>query len=95
MEDLRCRTLSEWLPEDADDHPLPETLAEAERLAASIERAVQRETRGGVRNLRVEVNRNGVFLRGRCPTYYLKQLAQHAAMALPSEMRLTNQIEVA
>lgn len=94
MEELRCLTLSSWPVEDAGAHPLPETLAEAERLAASIERAVQRETRGGVRNLSVVVSRNGVLLRGRCPTYYLKQLAQHAAMTLPGGARLTNQIEV-
>ena len=66
----------------------------SKRLAASIERAVQRETHGGVRNLCVEVNGSGVYLRGRCPTYYLKQLAQHAAMGLPGGHRLTNQIEV-
>ena len=94
MDDLCCRTASTWSPDHRADHPLPETLAEAERLAASIERAVQRETRGGVRNLSVEVNRQGVFLKGRCPTYYLKQLAQHAAMGIPGGDRLTNQIEV-
>ena len=35
------------------DHPLPETLADAERLAASIERAVLRET-----DLQLPVTRN-------------------------------------
>jgi osmotically-inducible protein OsmY len=74
---------------------LPETLEEAEELAASIERAVQRETGRGVRNLRVEVNRDGVLLKGRCTTYHCKQLAQHAAMGMPGGDRLTNQIEVA
>jgi len=73
---------------------LPETLAEAEELAASIEKAVQRETARGVRNLSVEVNRDGVLLRGRCTTYYCKQLAQHAAMGMPGGDRLTNSIEV-
>ena len=48
---------------------LPETLEEAEALAASIERAVKRETGHGIRNLRVDVNPNGVLLRGRCTTY--------------------------
>jgi len=94
MDDLYCRTVSTWSPDRYDDHPLPETLAEAERLAASIERAVRRETRGGVHNLSVEVSRQGVLLKGRCPTYYLKQLAQHAAMGMPGGNRLTNQIEV-
>ena len=94
MDDLGCHTSASWRAAGTDDHPLPETLAEAERLAASIERAVRQETRGGVRNLCVEVNRYGIFLRGRCPTYYLKQLAQHAAMGIPGSDRLTNQIEV-
>lgn len=76
------------------DHPLPETLAEAERLAASIERAVWRETGGRVRNLRVSVNHQGVTLTGRCTTYYTKQQAQHAAMAFPGEHSLSNEIEV-
>lgn len=76
------------------DHPLPQTLAEAERLAASIERAVWRETAGNVRDLRVEVNRDGILLTGHCNTYYAKQKAQHAAMRVPGGGQLTNQIEV-
>lgn len=77
------------------DAVLPETLEEAEKLAASIERAVQRETSGGVRNLSVEVKGEGVMLRGRCDTYYCKQLAQHAAMSFRGAWPLTNAIEVA
>lgn len=75
------------------EHPLPETMAEAERLAASIERAVQRETSGGVRNLQVKVDGRGVRLEGRCNTYYCKQLAQQAAMGLSGD-HLNNEIEV-
>jgi hypothetical protein len=81
-------------PHYYDDHPLPETLAEAERLAASIERAVHRETSGGVRNLHVEINHSGIFLEGHCETFYCKQLAQQAAMGLSGKDRLTNRIEV-
>lgn len=77
-----------------DDHPIPESQREAERLAASIERAVCRETGGGVRNLRVEIHDDEVFLTGRCRTYYTKQVAQHAAMGLSGENGLTNCIEV-
>lgn len=76
------------------DYPLAETLAEAEQLAASIERAVWRETGGGVRNLRVEIDQDGVRLTGRCRTYYTKQKAQHAAMGVPGGGPLTNLIEV-
>jgi osmotically-inducible protein OsmY len=75
-------------------HPLPETLAEAERLAASIERAVFRETCGGVRNLHVEISGEGIRLTGRCNSYYTKQKAQHAAMGLSGTEELTNGIEV-
>lgn len=77
-----------------DDHPIPESQQEAERLAASIERAVSRETGGGVRNLRVEIHDDEVLLTGRCNTYYTKQVAQHAAMVLSGENGLTNCIEV-
>ncbi len=84
-----------FLPADRFlEHPLPETLAEAERLAASIERAVWRETCGGIHDLRVEVDGDGVRLTGRCRTYYTKQKAQHAAMTVPGGGPLTNLIEV-
>jgi hypothetical protein len=73
---------------------LPETLEEAEELAASIEQAVQRETGRAVADLTVEVGPQGILLRGRCATYYTKQLAQHAAMNTPGGDRLTNSIEV-
>ena len=78
---------------DSSDNPLRDTLAKSERLAASIERAVRRRTSGGVQNLRVEVNRGGIVLEGRCNTYYCKQLAQHAAMAVTHDS-LSNKIRV-
>jgi osmotically-inducible protein OsmY len=82
---------------DADDmfaDVLPETLEEAEELAASIERAVQSETSRGVADLTVEISPQGVLLRGHCSTYYTKQLAQHAAMSIQGAGQLTNRIEV-
>ena len=90
MEDLRFRMSAM----DGFDEVLPETLEEAEELAASIERAVQYETGRGVADLTVEVGPQGVLLRGRCDTYYTKQLAQHAAMRMPGGDRLVNSIEV-
>ena len=83
------------LPFFANDFPLPETLEEAERLVASIEHAVQHETNGGVQDLVVEMDGAGVVLTGRCGSFYCKQLAQHAAMAIPGGNQLTNSIEVA
>jgi hypothetical protein len=73
---------------------VPQTLAEAEVMAASIEKAVQQETAGGVANLAVVVRGDRVWLHGSCSSYYCKQLAQHAAMTVPSGLRLTNCIEV-
>ena len=92
MEDLRIRTS---MRRDFAG-VLPETLEEAEVLATSIEQAVQRETGRGVADLTVEVSPQGIQLRGRCNTYYTKQLAQHAAMSIPGGDRLVNNhIEVA
>jgi hypothetical protein len=90
MEELRRRpaTLQSFVG------VLPETLEEAEALAASIERAVQMETGRGVDDLTVEVRPEGICLKGRCTTYYTKQLAQHAAMSIPGGDRLINSIEV-
>jgi hypothetical protein len=90
MEDLQLRAGASY----GFAGVLPETLEEAEELAASIERAVQYETARGVSDLAVEVNSEGVRLKGRCRNYYTKQLAQHAAMSMPGGDRLTNCIEV-
>jgi hypothetical protein len=73
---------------------VPQTLVEAEALVASIERAVQQETAGGISNLAVIVGETGVSIHGSCSSYYQKQLAQHAAMAVPTGRSLTNCIEV-
>ncbi len=91
MEELRIRPSTRL----AFAGVLPETLEEAEVLAASIERAVQLETDRGVADLCVEVGPQGVLLKGHCDTFYTKQLAQHAAMRVPGGDRLINSIEVA
>ncbi len=67
---------------------VPQTLAEAEALAVSIEKAVQEETAGGVANLSVTVRGNRIWLHGSCSSYYCKQLAQHAAMTVPAGVHL-------
>ena len=75
-------------------HSLPDVSAEAGRLAASVERAIQRETGRGVKDLSVEAGRNGIVLRGRCATYFTKQKAQHAAMEICGGRQVSNRIEV-
>jgi len=73
---------------------VPQTLIEAEALAASIEKAVQQETAGGVANLAVVIRGDRIWLHGSCSNYYCKQLAQHAAMAVPVGLHVMNCIEV-
>ncbi len=67
---------------------------ERERWIARIERDIRGSTSGGVRNLEVQINAEGVFLRGHCGTYYCKQLAQHAALPIAADCKLHNLIEV-
>jgi hypothetical protein len=79
---------------------VPPALIEPEELSASIERAVQEQTAGGIANLAVLVEDGRIFLHGSCASYYHKQLAQHAAMTVPiglagaNGLTLTNCIEV-
>jgi hypothetical protein len=63
-------------------------------LAQSIQHGVHEQTFGGVRDLEVRINAQGIVLRGRCSSFYCKQLAQHAAIRLAGQRRLVNEIEV-
>lgn len=64
-------------------------------LALRIKRTVRRETNGGVRDLNVRIDPAGIFLLGRCNSFYCKQLAQTAAMRLGGGASVINEIEVA
>lgn len=67
---------------------------EAEKFAERLARLVQRRTGGTIRELRVEIKPEGIYLDGRCAAYYLKQLAQEAVLAITEDQKLFNQIEV-
>ncbi len=47
-----------------------------------------------VHELDVAVDESSVTLRGRCATFYTKQLAQHAALGVLNNEQLDNQITV-
>jgi len=66
----------------------------AESLASTIKKAVCEETGHRVQNLAVVVNAQGVRLIGRCRSFYVKQMAQHAAMSVTGELEVINSIEV-
>ena len=67
---------------------------EAEKFAERLARLVQRRTDGTIRQLRVEIKPEGIYLDGRCATFYRKQLAQEAVLAITEDQKLFNQIEV-
>jgi hypothetical protein len=64
--------------------------------AVQLEAHIQRRLLGRVRlrRLRVLVQKQGLVLQGCAPTYYAKQLAQHAAMEVSGLPILANEIEV-
>jgi hypothetical protein len=67
----------------------------AESLEDQIMRLVQSRTGGRIHGLNVAVAGGEVIISGRTTTYYLKQLATHAALDLAGQFTgLTNDIAV-
>jgi hypothetical protein len=64
--------------------------ADLGRLETLVHDRVWRQVEG----LRVEACDNGVVLRGRCRTFYAKQLAQEAVLASSLFALVANHIEV-
>jgi len=74
-----------------------ESTADDERLRTletAIRQRIESRVRGRVRNLNVRVFEGVVILDGQCATYYTKQLAQHAALAMLEDEQLENAIVV-
>lgn len=67
------------------------TLVPGEELEALIQRRLLGRT---IRRFRVLVEARGLVLQGCAPTFYAKQLAQHAAMEVSGLPILANEIEV-
>jgi hypothetical protein len=57
-------------------------------IAHAIERRIHERTWGRVRDLRVEQDGDRLVIRGRVPTFHLKQLAQEAARELLDPLNL-------
>ena len=64
-------------------------------LSERIRHRIARRLQDRVRDLEVVVRDDKIVLRGRCSTYYSKQLAQHAALGAIENEQLENDIEVA
>ena len=60
-----------------------------------LESRVLRRLSGRVREFQLLVTDSGLVLRGRCRTYYVKQIAQHMVMEASALPIVANEIEVA
>ncbi len=63
-------------------------------LSDTIAEAIRLETHNQVRDLNIEQDGPDVIVRGRATTYYVKQLAHRAALAVLDDGRLFNEIQV-
>jgi osmotically-inducible protein OsmY len=63
-------------------------------LAERIERALRATGYGPLRCIEVAVQARLVVLRGRVPSYYLKQVAQTVALAIPGTHQIRNELNV-
>lgn len=66
----------------------------AEELIRRISRLIKRETNLGVQEMKVRFDDGQVVISGCCRTFYTKQLAQEAVLAVIGEVRLVNNIRV-
>ena len=83
---------------DSSAHSSLTTITLYDKLAASLERLIHCRIPGAIRDLRIEVGINEIWLRGHCATFFSKQTAQRAVMGVISDLsrlNLRNDIEVA
>jgi hypothetical protein len=64
------------------------------QLVIAIRQRIESRLGGRVRDLVVRFDGETVVLEGQCATYYTKQLAQHAALAVLEHEQLENAIVV-
>jgi hypothetical protein len=63
-------------------------------LAECVERALRATGYGPLRGVEVTVHARLVILGGRVPSYYLKQVAQVTALAVPGARLIRNDLDV-
>jgi osmotically-inducible protein OsmY len=74
---------------------LPGESQEDLHLAERVARALRATGYGPLRDLAVTVQARLVILGGRVPSYYLKQVAQTTALAVPGAHQVRNDLAVA
>jgi osmotically-inducible protein OsmY len=65
------------------------------RMAERVEHALRATGHAPLNGIQVNVRATLVTLRGQLPTYYLKQIAQTTALAIPGVRRVNNKLTVA
>ena len=98
-----------WFPQSAPKFPLVLVMnskkmelntqeafmsIDTSRMTQRIEDEIQRATHGNIAYLEVADHDDAFVLRGCCPTFSCKKLAQDAALALIGDTTLINQIQV-
>jgi osmotically-inducible protein OsmY len=73
---------------------LPGESQEDFRLTERVARALRATGYGPLREVEVAVHVRIVTLRGRVPSYYLKQVAQTTALPVPGVQQVRNDLEV-
>lgn len=63
-------------------------------IETRLETHIQARLSSRVHHVRVVCRNNGVILKGRAHTYYIKQLAQEAVMEITDLPILANEVEV-
>jgi osmotically-inducible protein OsmY len=74
--------------------PPPQQSNEDVCLAERVERALCATGYGPLRGIEVSVDARLVILGGRVPSYYLKQVAQTTALAVPGACQVRNDLDV-
>lgn len=63
-------------------------------MAKAGQNCLRRSPYPAVRNVSCEHHQGAIFLHGRVPSYYHKQVAQEAVARLPGVTRIVNALEV-
>lgn len=84
-------------PDDVSRPALPAACSSSGTLSLSVkvERALQSTAYSALRGVRVSVHDEVVVLRGRVPTFHMKQIAQAAAGSVPGVREVRNELDVA
>ena len=84
----------EWISTDRT-HVNPNThTATSDRVVEDLERRFRQSTYCPIRNLKCDFHEGVLTIRGRLPSYYLKQVAQTIARNVDGVEEVVNRVEV-